>query len=260
MCFSNDYRIVSAKIFVFIIVVALMLGGCAATRTLDPNLSNESYKTTKQPHVLAIDGRKLIGAQTTARPGAVELTVVYGDALIESLKHALENTYEKVYVVKSQEDVKEYDYLMSVTNNITSSCGAVTCGLNSKTIINLQNSNSIVLYDKDFVDDFVWEEPGSAKALGVFAGLTLLITAPVLAPIAIGWECDELSNQISNSNDKVVIKVAESIATASGTGFEKLQSKDQVSMKLEKIKELFDKGLITSGDYDTKRKAILDSY
>lgn len=38
-----------------------------------------------------------------------------------------------------------------------------------------------------------------------------------------------------------------------------LQPKDQVSIRLEKLKDLFDRGLVTREEYENKRKEILDS-
>jgi len=55
----------------------MILGGCASTKILEPNLGNESYEANKLPYVIAIDGRKLVGTQTTASPGAVKQTDSY---------------------------------------------------------------------------------------------------------------------------------------------------------------------------------------
>ena len=50
---------------IFMLIASIMIfGGCASTKTLEPNLSAESNKVSKLPYVLAIDGQQLIGAQT----------------------------------------------------------------------------------------------------------------------------------------------------------------------------------------------------
>jgi hypothetical protein len=200
----------------------------------------------------------LVGTQTTARPGAVELTVIYGDALIESINHKVKDSYKNVYVIRSEQDVKDYDYILSVSNSITSSCGATSCGVKSKTLANLSNPKKNILQDYNFEDDFVWEEPGSAVACGIFSGLSLFIAAPILIPLAVDIECEELRHQISNSNDRVASKIAATIVDTSLSGVVLTQSNiDQTSIRLEKIKALFDKGLITKDDFEVKRKEIL---
>jgi hypothetical protein len=51
----------------------------------------------------------------TARPGLVQLTVVYGDALIESIMHQVKDSFKEVYIINAQQDNKKYDYIVSIT-------------------------------------------------------------------------------------------------------------------------------------------------
>jgi len=253
---SLSYKV--AQVFLYGVISVLILGGCASTKTVNPNLNIEPYKTTKQPYTLAIDGRKLLDTKTTANPGAVELTVHYGDALLESIRHQIQNSYRDVYVIRSEQDIKQYDYVAFISNSITSSCGGVSCDLNSKTSLILNDSQGTVLTSSTIDDNFAWVEPGGAVACGIITGMTLFITAPVFVPIGLDIECEELKNQISASNDRISQRIAETIVNKSRVSLDDSQAKNQISTRLEKLNELFIKGLIPKETYENKQKEILE--
>ena len=62
----------------FVATLFSAITGCSSTKTVVPNLNSEPNRIEKAQRVIAIDGKKLIGLETTTRPGAVQLTVVYG--------------------------------------------------------------------------------------------------------------------------------------------------------------------------------------
>jgi len=147
---------------------------------------------------------------------------------------------------------------MSVSNNMTSSCN-IGCSLISNTSLSIKNLESKILLSDNFKDDFSWVQPGSATALGILTGITLMVASPITIPIAIDLECDSLRQEISDSNDRVASKIAEKIKNASRIGGELSESKEQFSIRLEKLKELHNKGLITKDDFEKKQKEILNS-
>ncbi len=204
-----------AQLIATLSTVTLLASGCSYTKTLEPNLSIESINETRQPHVLAIDGRKLTLEQTTALPGVISLTVVHGDALLESIKHRLKNSYKEIYVIRSNKDIKEYDYLMSVSNRIESACGMGNyCTLNAKTHINLENSKKELILKSDFVDDFLWTKRGSVISVAIVSGLTLCAICPITVPTMTYMCGEELLEQISLSNDRISFRIAEEILKA----------------------------------------------
>jgi hypothetical protein len=245
---------------ILLIAVTLsVLAGCTSTKYVVPNLTTESYDSVRSPSIIAIDGTKIANKSATARPGLVELTVFYGDAFLESLKSKMSCHYSEVYVFKTNSELKKYDYIVSVTNEMLSMCGGVSCGITSNTFVNLIDKNNIKhIAEHNLVDNFVWEEPGSAKFLGFITGLTLLVVAPVTIPIGLSIEGEELKDQFSASNDRITSKIVEVVSAKTKDGGMKVSATGPVVERLETLKGIFDKGLIAKDDYEKRRKEILE--
>jgi len=192
-------------------IFAMLLGGCTYTGTVIPNLDSRPYDDKKLPYVLVIDGRKLVGQGITASPGAVKLSVAYGDAFLESIKHRLGGAYKSVYVVDKMTDLKDYDYKLLLNYNMNGTCYASSCNFQSIVHGKLSDTSDTIIFAEDVPDSFGWNVPGSASFLGFITGLTLFVTAPITIPIAVNIEGNELRDQISNSNDRIASKLADAI-------------------------------------------------
>jgi hypothetical protein len=214
------------KILIGAALVTFIINGCTYTKRLEPNLKSDNYENTKYvnaklPYVLAIDGRKITDAQTTALHNAINMTVFYGDAMLESIKYRVANSFKNVYIVKTHNDLKEFDLLMSVSGSITSSCRGTGCVLVSNNFVNVLNDKNNILLAEKFVDNFSYNQPSSASMLGAIMGFTVFVTAPVLAPLATEYCGDELAQQISDSNDRVATQIAEAVIFSKALGLEK---------------------------------------
>jgi len=193
-----------------VLIAFIILSGCSYTGKVVPKLTTESYGDKHIPYVLAIDGRSLVGKQITANPGAVKLTAEYGDALLDTINNKVSKLYKSTFVIKSVSDLKEYDHIMHLTDSATSSCRTY-CNLTSSLFVNINDSDGNNLFTDKFVDNFQWNQPPSAIALGILTGAMLLIPAPITIPIGLNIEGDELVDQFSKSNDRIASRVAESL-------------------------------------------------
>lgn len=115
----------------------------------------------------------------------------------------------------------------------------------------------MVFKNNIFDDSFVWNQPGSAIALGILGGLTV-IGWPIALPIAVDIENEELKNQVTASNERISAKVAESILEVTSADGLKKQLQNVPSTRLKAVKEMFENGLISAEDYEIKRKEILN--
>ena len=198
-----------------VLAILSFVSGCSYKTRLEPNMNLTKNENRKFPYTLAIDGRSLSRKELTADPGAVKLTVEYGDALLESLKNKLSHNFDNVYIITSDSDIAGYDYVMSIDHQVNGTCGGTSCIFNSETYVSLANnkSNAEILSDT-FIDAVQYQQPGSASALGIMTGLTLMVFSPITLPIALQLEGDEFREQVSAANDRIAMKISNAVIRA----------------------------------------------
>lgn len=196
--------------------VALILGGCSYNSKLEPNLSMNSTTMVKLPYTLVIDNSKLLTSKVIARPGFSNLTVDNGDALTESVKRQLTNSFKSVHIFMTNDDISKFDYLLELESKTLSICGAGSCSLTANIttqFYDTKQKNKLLIAD-DFVDMYTWELPGGAAAMNFLTGISVYILAPIFQPIGTHLSGVELSKQVSQSNDRVSLKIAKKVIFA----------------------------------------------
>lgn len=192
---------------IYILIGAIAtLAACSSTKTIPATFVEPQIKLQKWDKLVLIDDRALKDLKVTANPGLVELNVIYGDALSESIKEKIANQYAVVAVQGFGGDEK-FDYQIKITNEISSACSGMSCDLMSRSIVDIKNSQGETVLDKmPVVDSFTWIQPASATVVGFISGLTI-IGAPIGILLGIDIENQELKNQVVSSNERMSTKI-----------------------------------------------------
>lgn len=203
-----------ATTFALIALLSIFsVSGCAYRKEVKPNLP-ESLAQQKLPHRILVDGSRLAGGATTAYIGALSITVDHGDALLESIKHELGKVFERVSDKNESAKIENYDFVLSASNNVINACKENFCQTTSITFFSLKDRNSQIVAADNITEQFTWGSPAEASVLGAVSAATLMITAPVLAPIATDMVGDTFRTEISKSNDRTASRVAEIVQTS----------------------------------------------
>lgn len=197
-----------------ILTISIILSGCTSTKIVQPNLTSNPVTGQKLPASIAIEGIKTKGAKITITPGSVELTAEYGDAFLESIRHALSSRFEKVVIVDTLKGIDKYDYVAHVSNKIRGVCEQASCTLYSETPLVVKNAKSESILTEKKIDDVIFWTIPSGKGIGVirfFMIIPPLVLAPILLPIGVDIECDELVRVMSEANDNAADKILSTI-------------------------------------------------
>jgi len=243
------------KIFIVLIVV-LFATGCSTTKIVEVNSEAKPYYDEKLPHRIAIDGRNVADSKVVAKPNYISMTAFYGKALTDAIVNSQKEVYKSVISFDDKASTDRYDYIVSITNKIEPYCTWMSCDFTSITNVDLKDKTNKLVFSTYSPDKFEWHQPGGASFLNFLTGLTLFTTSPILMPLSVSVSGEELKSQISDSNDRVAQEITKRITNYFRTG-ENSSSKDDLSIKLEKIKTLFEKGFISKEDYESKKEEIL---
>lgn len=116
---------ITSHVIIVLIGIYVSLAGCTSIKTLQAEPSSESISSKQLNARLAIINTHIKGKQITAEPRLVSLTVIYGDALLESIKNTLTGHFKTIDIVDQTDALRDYDYVLTPTNNIRGVCGAV---------------------------------------------------------------------------------------------------------------------------------------
>ena len=196
------------KIF-FIGLILFSLVGCSYNNKLNANITIEGNNNPTKPFILAIDGSKISGSQMHARQGAIKYNVQYGDALLQLIKQKNMKNFKKVYVLRDINDSTNYDYILTVKNNIASMCGTESCNFNSNTSFDIKKNinDKNTLLTRGFTDQYVFN--CSDIVLRIISGMTFCIICPITIPVIADIRGDEISEQMNKSNDRISTRIAE---------------------------------------------------
>lgn len=240
------------------IILVSFVTGCSTTKIVDVNLDAKPYFDEKLPYSLAIDARNISDSKVIATPNYISMTAYYGKALTVAVQNSHKDVYKNVVIFDENTKADQYDYIVSLTSKIEPYCTWMSCDFTSITNAELKDKNFKSVFSTNQSDKFEWHQPAGASFLNSLTGLTLFTTSPILMPLSVSVSGEELKSQISDSNDRVAKEIAKNITNYFRSG-NKSSSKDDVSVKLEKIKTLFEKGFITKEDYESKKVEILRS-
>jgi len=200
----------------FSILILLNLAGCSYNHKLISTEDIQNSSESSKPSILAIDARNVQGLSVTANPGAVHLTVDYGDALIQSIKNRAKYHFKKVHIIKDVNDTEYYDFLMQIRPNVATVCGGSSCYINNAISVDIKKNinDKKNLLSENFNDQYVWQQPGGTIAIGIISGFTLCAICPITIPAAVDMEGEELSNQVSQSNERISARISEILGSS----------------------------------------------
>lgn len=197
-------------------LIAMMLGGCSYNATLQPNLNMSAITTVMHPYTLVIDASSLSNSQASANVSGYHLRINTGDALAKSIKHLLSKSFSSVEISNSSNHKLNYDYLVTIGSDTNAICYDNSCSFSSNTsmqMINKNDSNKEILTG-DFVDTYFLSMPSWTVPIMFITELSLFTLGPILLPIIRDNYGDDLMQQVSKSNDKISLKIANRILFA----------------------------------------------
>jgi len=260
----NLFRQIFLLVVLMLIVSICLLSGCTYYSKLGPASVNYSDKTKQLPYTLAIDGRNMISRKAIASPGMIILTVEYGDGFLDTLNNKLKESFNNTYIIRTDSDLSNYDYIVSLDDNILSECFA-RCDLTSVISVRVNNNEvpSKILFSNDLTDKYIWFAPTSVKVMSVLTGLTLGIIAPITVPIMLELDGEEFLRQVSLSNDRITTKLCrlltDGIVNAKNTKTKDLmEHQKDVYSELIKLDDLRKRGIISESEFAAQKKKLLN--
>lgn len=198
-----------------LLVIMALINGCSYSKKIVPPGDVTEQKQDNAKYVLAIYAPLMSTQQVIASPGRIKLNVERGDALYASIKNNLSKYYRDVYVVSDKKELKKYDQILNLREQTVSNCGGQSCSIVTSLTLNIKKDigDSKNLLTEDFVDQYVWQEPGSVVALAVLTGLLLPI-AIITGPSMTNMCGDELYSQVNMSNDRIAARVKEIVTSS----------------------------------------------
>lgn len=196
----------------YAILISSLINGCTYTNKLAFEIKDKPAKINDSKYTLALIDINKGNDKVVAKPGMIELTVESGESLQELIKYNLSPYFKEVYFINDDNKNMNYDYILSYKTNTASVCSR-SCYLNTTVSVdvkkNLKDKNKIVA--QDFTDQYVYDQPGSTTALAVFSGLTLCSICIITGPIMTNMCGDELSANVSKSNERIASRIVEII-------------------------------------------------
>jgi hypothetical protein len=199
-----------------VVLIAVLLAGCSYHGKLEPNLSINSSTMARHPYTLAIDDSMLSPSQVNADPQWFKLTVDYGYALAELIKHQLSQSFKSVVVLNKEDDGSIYDYIVAIDSKTTSQCTLNSCGITNKISMQMVDTKHIdnVIFADDFLDVYTFQTPGGSYLINLLSGLSLFILAPILQPISAHFCGEEMMRRVSESNDRMSFQISKKIVSS----------------------------------------------
>ena len=202
-------RINKMKKIFFIGLLSFSLVGCSYYNKLNANITTEENNNPTKPFILAIDGSNISGSQMSAKQGAINYNVQYGDALLQLIKQKNMKNFKDVYILHDINERANYDYILTVKNNIASKCGIESCNFSSSTSLDIKKNinDTYTLLTSKFIDQYVLN--CSDIGLRIISGMTFCIVCPITLPAIANMRGDEISEQMHKSNDRISTRIAE---------------------------------------------------
>lgn len=197
------------KKIIFIGLISFSLVGCSYYNKLNTNITTVDKNNPTKPFILAIDGSRISRSQMSAKQGAINYNVQYGDALLQLIKQKNMKNFKNVYILRDINDTTNYDYILIVKNNIASRCGIESCNFSSTTSFDIKKNinDAYTLLTRQFIDQYVFN--CSDIGLRIISGMTFCILCPITLPAIANMRGDEISEQMDKSNDRISARIAE---------------------------------------------------
>jgi hypothetical protein len=241
-----------------LIVIALF--GCAHPISISPNIAKIEREPGSPPKIKAnvgyIISADMINIEITSPGGGGDSVRYFPYKELEAAYQImLLNVFEKVTKIKSADENKELSkeeikfVLEPVLLTNSGSTGFFTWAPTNFTVdltSNIRDASGKIIGNPRVIGngqvDFILDMKGDYGLVGRLAMEDALLKMQ-RALLEIDYE-------------NIPTRTTISLPPANSS---KLQPKDQTSVRLEKLKGLFDKGLVTREEYERKMRGILDS-
>lgn len=184
------------------LVAATLFTGCSHKSAVEANLTVKQLQVEKLPYTIAIDGSKLKDSSIRQDWDGADLTVEYGNGLLDSIRYQLDNIYADVFVYSEKPDM-DYDYKIMYHESINQDNQFKGCNYERNLHIIVNDKFNKEVYSETITNIFVHETPNSALVLGFITGLTMFIASPITMPSQAAIRGNQLNQDVSVSNDEL---------------------------------------------------------
>lgn len=245
----------------FAVMVVSSLFGCAHQIAISPNTAKIERQPSSPPKIKANVGlilsADLSNIEITSPGGGGDSVRYFPYRDIEAAYQImLLNVFEKVTKIKSTDEIKglpKEDIKFIIEPTIVTNSGSTGFFTWAPTNFTVDLTSNI--------RDLTGKTIGNPRAVGngqVDFILDMNGDYGLAGRLAMEDALLKMQRTLLEINYEH-IPTGTAISDLSPTNSLKLQPKEQSSVRLEKLKELFDKGLVTQEEYEYKRKSIIDS-
>ena len=201
------------KKILYTALLTLLITGCSYNSTIEVEEKQglKNFKATNSLR-LVIDAREFKNISISRTIDVFDIDVEYGEAFITSIKNDLFPHFQSIEVAYYEEDIVNYDLLLTVDYIHNATCegkGLFLCNYEIETKSSLKGKNNIAVIKVS--DRFKSDVSALSESMSMATLATLGLLTPITLPASTKVTGDKFKEELLTVNNRVAKKIAKKV-------------------------------------------------